>query len=424
MDPTAITAPLWAIIFWGLITFSLIVVVHEAGHFLTARLFGVKVHEFVIGLPGPMLRWRTKWTTFGFSAVPLGGYVKIAGMEPGEEDPLLASALVLLVDRGTADATMLAQELSIGIGRAHDLLTTLEDWGAASATDPDKTAYAPTMERKPGEDDGSLHQRALSITFRGQSTWKRVVILGTGVLLNLLFAILTFSVVLSVWGYQDLSTTIDIAFDGDPAAEAGVRSGDRILEIEGETIDQWGQVLDAIVASEPGDSFDIVVDRQGERLAFTAILGSRDGGPWLGIQSRLVSVRVPFFEAVGQSLVWTGMVFEALGNLFRPDRFAQTIEQARGVVGVSVEAAQAAQAGPIQYAWLLALLSLSLGALNIFPIPPLDGGKIVLEIVGRVRGKPVGRNVYLAMTAIGALLIFSLVGYLVYADILRYVLAS
>ena len=88
---------------------------------------------------------------------------------------------------------------------------------------------------------------------------------------------------------------------------------------------------------------------------------------------------------------------------------------------MSVEAARAAQRGPVDYAWMVALLSLSLGALNIFPIPPLDGGKILLELVEKVRGKPVRREVYLGATALGALLILSLLAYLVYADIIRYV---
>ena len=80
-------------IFWGVVTFSILVVLHEGGHFLAARAFGVKVHEFMIGLPGPALRLKTKKTTFGITVVPLGGYVRIAGMEPGPEDELMGPAL-------------------------------------------------------------------------------------------------------------------------------------------------------------------------------------------------------------------------------------------------------------------------------------------------------------------------------------------
>ncbi len=98
---------LWTI-FWGVITFSLLIVIHEGGHFLSARVFGVKVHEFMLGLPGPAIRIQGKKTTYGVTAIPLGGYVKIAGMEPGPEDPLLGDALAALTRERSLDGERLA----------------------------------------------------------------------------------------------------------------------------------------------------------------------------------------------------------------------------------------------------------------------------------------------------------------------------
>ncbi len=96
-------------LFWGIITFSLLVLIHEGGHFAAARMFGVKVHEFMIGLPGPALRLHGKKTVYGITAIPLGGYVRIAGMEPGPENPLLGPALAAATRRGTIDADQLAR---------------------------------------------------------------------------------------------------------------------------------------------------------------------------------------------------------------------------------------------------------------------------------------------------------------------------
>src|SRR5664280_612765 len=86
-------------IFWFIITFSILVVLHEGGHFLVARAFGVHVHEFMIGLPGPAIRIHGKKTDYGVTAVPLGGYVRISGMEPGPEDERLGAVLAYVTRR-------------------------------------------------------------------------------------------------------------------------------------------------------------------------------------------------------------------------------------------------------------------------------------------------------------------------------------
>jgi regulator of sigma E protease len=416
------TLPLFAIVFWGILTFSLIVVVHEAGHFVMARLFGVKVHEFVIGLPGPTLRWHTRITTFGVSAIPLGGYVRIAGMEPGEEDPLLRRALLIVASRRETDVATLASALEVGIGRSRALLGTLVDWGSIEALDEEQSVYAPTVVPRADETDDSFYDRVRDATFKGKKVWQRIAILGMGVVLNLLFAIVTFSVVLSVWGYFEATTTVDPLPD-TPAEQVGVEPGDTILAIDGEAVDEWADVLRLLSAAEPDEPIELLVDGPSGSRTLTPVLAESEGRAYLGVETRMENVTLPFFSAVRESVRWTGMVFEALGNLFRPDRFQETIQDARGVVGVSVEAAEAAQRGPVDYAWMLALLSLSLGALNIFPIPPLDGGKIVLEIVEGVTGRAVPRQWYIALTALGALLILSLLAYLVYADTIRYVLS-
>jgi regulator of sigma E protease len=148
-----------------------------------------------------------------------------------------------------------------------------------------------------------------------------------------------------------------------------------------------------------------------------------DGQGWfLSFHCYTKYVKVGFFEAVGDSFVWIGLVFGAVASLFNPGTFQQTVQDTYGVVGISVEVARAARAGALDYAWLVAFLSLSLGVLNIFPIPPLDGGKIVLELVERASGRPMRREWSLGLSAAGALIIFSLIGYLMYLDVVRYVI--
>jgi len=121
------------------------------------------------------------------------------------------------------------------------------------------------------------------------------------------------------------------------------------------------------------------------------------------------------------SFTLIGLVFKAIGGFFNPQTFKASVSGSSSVVGISVVVARAVQRGPIDYAFLVALLSLSLGVMNILPIPPLDGGKIAVEIIERIVGRPLSRKLSLGLSAAGALLLFTFIGYLMYADVVRYV---
>jgi len=132
-------------------------------------------------------------------------------------------------------------------------------------------------------------------------------------------------------------------------------------------------------------------------------------------------VRETIPNALKDSFTWIGLVFKAISGFFRPSTFQTTVNSASSIVGASVEVSRAAEAGLQYYLLIVALLSLSLGVINVVPIPPLDGGKIAVELIERGLGRPLPRNVYLGLSAAGALTLFALIGYLMYADILKYV---
>lgn len=406
------------VVVWGIITFSILVVFHEMGHFLAARSFGVKVHEFMVGLPGPALRIRTKNMAWGVTAIPLGGYVRIAGMEPGAEDDLLGPALAAVRDARASDERSLATELSIAPDRAATILATLVDWKAIEPAEDG--AYRFAVEGDVASlDPTALLAHARSFTYRGKSTSKRIAILAMGVITNILVAILTFTVVLSVWGYYDYTTRLDSVEPGTPAAEAGLVRGDVLLAVDGTAVETWDEFQRLMAATAPGQTVTLTVEREGLTSDYDVVLAERDGHGFLGVGPTEVPVRPSLIESVGQSLRLTGLVFTSILDLFNPATFSTTVQGARGVVGVSVMAAEAAHAGALSYAALIAMLSLSLGIMNVIPLPPLDGGKIVLEIVERIMGRPLARGVTLALSSVGAVLLFSLIGYIMYADIVR-----
>jgi regulator of sigma E protease len=407
------------VVFWGILTFSILVVLHEGGHFLAARAFGVKVHEFMIGLPGPALRLQTKNMTWGITAIPLGGYVRIAGMEPGVEDELLGPALRAIATAGRMDAADLSRVLMVPRERAAALLTTLEDWAAIVAVDA--TAFEPVATVDRDADAKEMIDAARSITYRGLKTWKRIVVLVSGVAVNLLTAILTFTIVLSVFGTYQASMQFATVQPDSPAAAAGLLAGDQLVSLDGTKISSWDEFLATMGKTSPGDSIAIGVTSNDVARTLTVTLGERDGHGFLGVSPGVEKVRYSVARAAGQAFIFTGMVFGAIVNFFNPSTFSESVQQSRGIVGISVMAADAAKAGALDYAWLIALLSLSLGVMNILPIPPLDGGKIALEIIERIAGRPFGRRLSLGLSAAGAILLFSLIGYLMYADVARLV---
>jgi regulator of sigma E protease len=410
-------------ILWGVLTFSILIVLHEGGHFLAARAFGVKVHEFMVGLPGPALRFRSRksGTSFGVTAIPLGGYVRIAGMEPGPEDELLAPALKYATLAGRTDANRLASEMGVDVEHASRLLATLADWGALAPAPDDEISYLATLEADDDTDSTALLDQARSVTYRALSKPKRITVLSMGVLTNLLTALLVFTFVLGIWGYYTQSLTLYDVQPGSGAYQAGLQAGDTITSIGETELDDWMMLTREIATRQPGQEVAVGYVRDGQSRSAAVVIGeSEQGTPILGVVSDVQHVNPSIGEAAFESVRLTGMVFVAIGRFFSPETFQESVEGARSIVGITVEVAEAARTGPLNYAWIVALLSLSLGVMNILPIPPLDGGKVALEIVEAIAGRPIGRRVSLGLSLSGAVLLFSLIGYLMYADVVRY----
>lgn len=413
-----------AALFWGVITFSLLVVIHEGGHFFAARMFGVKVHEFMVGLPGPAIRFHGKKTTYGVTAIPLGGYVRIAGMEPGPEQPLLADALEAISRRGTADAQLIALELGIEEKEADQLLVTLADWDAIEPVEGDDFAYRSRYTAEDAADPAALLDRARSITYRALPTWKRIIVLSAGVVLNLLTAVLVFTVVLTAFGISQPTLDVAEVSKGSAAEKAGVRPGDTLVSIDGESLDEWMDVTRIISERAPGDSVPVVVSRGGERVALEARLGTREGTDQalLGVGPEFVQERLGPLQAIAMAFSFIGLTFVAIAGFFNPETFSASIGGATSVIGASYVAAEAAKSGPMDYASIVALLSLSLGAINVLPIPPLDGGKVAVELIERIAHRQLPRAISLGLSATGAILLFALIGYLMYSDVVRFII--
>lgn len=416
--------PVWSMVFWGIVTFSILVFLHEGGHFVAARYFGVNVHEFMLGLPGPAIRLKSRsGTSFGVTAIPLGGYVRIAGMDPGAEDPLLARALEISAEAGRIDTARLAQALDISAEKASSLLLTLSDYMALEPATDDDFSFVSLVTTAKDETPEELLARVRAKTYRGLRTWQRVAVLAAGVGVNIVAAILTFIVVLAIWGNPTPTLTLDTIVPQSAAHAARLKPGDTIVGIDGTKLAGWNDLMAALQEAKPGQTVTVSYTRGGKLHTVSVALGNERGRAFLGVGPRYEYHGMPVLQAVSDSFKLTGAVFGALGQfiagIVHPRQFVASLKDARSIVGISELAAQQAQAGPLDYSWFIAFLSLSLGAMNLLPIPPLDGGKVLMEGIERLAGHPLRREVSLAVSATGTLLLFSLIGYLMYADIAR-----
>lgn len=475
-------------IFWGFILISALVVIHEFGHYVSARLFKVRVSEFMVGLPGPSVTlFKAGGTRFGFTALPFGGYAAIAGMEPGPEDPQLAEALAYIYRHGSTDVLHLSAYLDANVVREDsptDVYLTkpgsspspdrdfgvVSDDGAKSDLSPDAHAYtllrvleswavierdtsveAKRLARKARQQNREVPVRYVAVaaiekgfelgqarevlnpvalldearqgTYHALPFLKRVIILFAGPLMNLLTAILVLLIVFSVHGVYRASDTSAIGdvVDGGGAQAAGLQADDVITGIDGDSVNSWVDISPILANLEPGETVSVTWMRDGNPLEADITLSDTDGSATLGVYASYELYHYPIDEALVATFSYIGTVAVAILNLFNPFQVQQVLSQSSSVVGVAVIARQAAEEGVASFAVLVAAVSTSLGLMNLLPIPPLDGGKIVIEVVQAIRRREVSLTAQSRMALVGIILFSALFIYTLVQDIGRIV---
>jgi regulator of sigma E protease len=384
-------------IFVAILGLGLLVLVHEAGHFFTARAVGMSPRRFYVGFPPAIVRVKRKGIEYGIGAIPLGGYVKIPGMHrPAPSDletffgPALAEAPQLL-----APVERVRRKFEEGdMEGARPLLAELEQ--ALQQTEVSNGARR-AARRGVNELGDALGPDA----YWRQRTWKKVLVIFAGPGTNLLFAIILFAAlfVSGSGGYRlgfsmqtDAPIVEEVSSDF-PAAKMGLLAGDQILTINGERVTSVGEVPNLIEKSG-GRPIKVVVRRDGMPVELPATR-----------PRALKQMSVP--RAAWESIHLTGVITKEIGaslsRLVQGER-----KEVSSPVGIVEGSSEALERGTQTYLWVLGLLSLSLALLNLLPLLPLDGGHIVFSIIEGVRGRAVGREVYERVSAIGIALVLLL----------------
>jgi regulator of sigma E protease len=370
----------------AIVGLALLVMIHEAGHFFAARAVGMTPRKFYLGFGPPIVKRTRGGVEYGIGALPLGGYVKIPGMNrPSARDfaatlpvetrerlrPELARLDAAVEQGDDAAALVVVSELRSELGESR-LLQELE-WSLA----PD--------------------------AYWRQATWRRLTAIFAGPAVNLVFAFLLFTILFVVATTRD-TNVIGQVLSKSPAAAAGFRNGDKVLRVDGAAVKP--KDIPARIRATGGRPFSVLVDRSGRRVSVGPLRARLDQGAYrigIAIESRTgAGESVPAAARDSVKLTWdvTAGTVRGLGHL-AVGRDTNQVSSSVGIVRVS---AQAWRQGLRDFLFVVGLVSLALGLLNLLPVLPLDGGHIVIALVEKLRGRTFQQAVYLRYTVVGLML--------------------
>ena len=326
---------------------TVIVFVHEMGHYLVARWNGVAIQTFSIGFGKELWGFNDKYgTRWRLSAIPLGGYVRFVG-----------------------------------------------DLNAASMPDPEAEALLPPEERRR--------------MFINKNVWQRMAVVVAGPAANIIFTFLVLYALLIGYGRYTITPMIGEVVPGGVAAEAGLMAGDLVTAVDGVTVRGF-EDFQRLIATAPGRPVTVVVDRNSQVLDFvltpeivetTDRFGNSHRIGRIGVSRNIEEGDVRFYrpdpvEAVSMTVEDMNLIVVRtaafIGDLFTERRDFRNLG---GPVEIAKASGEIASLGPTALVFFMATVSLSIGIFNLLPIPMLDGGHLVFYIAEAIRGRPLSPRV-------------------------------
>jgi regulator of sigma E protease len=444
------------------VTIGVLVAVHEFGHYWVARRLGFKVLRFSIGFGKPILRRVGRdpdQIEYVLAAIPLGGYVRLLDeregpLPPGEEHrafnrrPPLSRILVLLAGPGANFLFAIAAYWILfmyGIPGLKPVIGEVAAGSYAAAADlrPDdeliRVAGRPTATRQAavlGILEEVVDSGRVPLSVRGRDGGERELeivvpaderraLTEPGILLR--------GLGLSFW-YPALPVVVGMLTSGDPAEQAGIALGDQIVEVEGRPVADFPAFV-AEIRARPGMKTELSGLRGGSRLSFTLVPkpvvedGKSIGQIGLGVDARTMpefpesmrtverhGVFAAFAPAVRETWEKSALTVRFLWHMVTGRVSTKNIS---GPINIAQYAGLTANEGFDYYLGFLALVSISLAVLNLLPIPVLDGGQVMYQLVEMARGGPLPMQVQVLGQKLGIALLMLLMGFAFYNDITR-----
>jgi regulator of sigma E protease len=398
----------------AIIILGVLVFVHELGHFLVAKYCGVGVLEFAIGFGPVLARWQGKETAYSLRAMPLGGFVRMAGDDP----------------------VMVYGESVVGARK---------DAGGASAIEGVQEDLTPQQQKLLTDE---------SRWFLKKGYWSRCAIVLAGPVANFLFAwVLAFGS-FSFFGIPTLAdgpVTIGSLHPGLPAEQAGMKVGDKVISVDGAPLTTFSGLVD-LVSGSGGRELDIVVKRKRVAGDATAPSGGVDEYETLSFKVKPRADASPEIDAlegrpadksfrIGIERPYEGMsytkigvgqaaslaVAHVVGLSAQTLRILKRLLQGKlspqkaigGPIAIISQTAESAKRGMIEIIAWMVFLNVSLGVMNLLPIPVLDGGHLTFFTLEKLRGKPLSMRAQAAFMNVGLIILLCLMVYAVGNDLRR-----
>lgn len=355
----------WNYLWAFLVVLTVVVFFHELGHYLIARINGVRVQTFSIGFGPEIVGWTDrKQTRWKISLIPLGGYVKFFG-----------------------------------------------DAGAAS---------------QPGDELPELSEEERAVSFHHKRLHQRAAVVFAGPFANFILAIVLLAILFATVGQQFTAPDVLEVVPGSAAEEAGIAPGDVFREIDGSVIERFEDIV-AIVIEAPGRPLEVMVERAGAPKFLTVTprevqVEDRFGTVRLIGQLGIRGGRVGFVKhdpgtalwlGFKQTFVFTGETLKAVGQMISGRRSTDDLS---GPLRIAQISGQVAEQGLASLVFFMAILSINLGLINLFPVPLLDGGHLLIYGIEAVRGRPLGARALEMVFRVGLGLIVLLIGFVLWND--------
>ncbi len=376
----------------SIIGLAVLVLAHEAGHFFTALATRMRPRRFYLGFPPALAKTKHKGIEYGIGAIPLGGYVKIPGMfRPGKRDAEMYFRPAAEEDESLAEP-LESIEGSLerdDLEQAKADLTLFETKLGATKLAPRNSRFA---RRGLEELDDALSSDA----YWRQPTWKRLVVISAGPLTNILIAIVIFASLYTLDLYRlgfevaakngAATTHVERVLAGSPAKRSGLRPGDVVVAVNGQKV--TGSTLTKRIGGSGGRPIELTVHRDGTlvRLRTVKPMNEAESVPTAFVDSVRLTGQI-----IDQILV------KGIGRLF----VGKGGSEVSGPIGIVQSSSDAYRHGLSDYLFVIGLISLSLGVLNLLPLLPLDGGHLVFSLIEGARRRVVSREIYERVSAVG-----------------------